>query len=62
MVTIESPSGTKLYQKRYAAAFTMSEVFLEGTIVGANDAALIVKVSASTSNSEANLQAFKIRN
>lgn len=59
LVTIESPSGTILYKKRFAAAFTLSESFAPGTIAGAAGAALLVKVSASTSNSEANLQTFE---
>ncbi len=58
LVTIESPSGTPLFSKRYAAAFTMSEAFPPGTIVGSLSGAMLVKVSASTSNSEANIQGF----
>lgn len=61
LVTIESPSGTVLWRKRFAAAFTFSDAFLEGTIVGANDAAVVFKISASTSNCEVNGQAFKIK-
>lgn len=62
IVTIESPSATVLWRKRFAAAFTMSEAFPIGEIVGAADAAMLVKVSASTSNSEANIQGFEINN
>lgn len=61
VVTIESPSGTKLFQKRFAAAFTMSETFPPGVIVGPADADILVKVSASTSNSEANLQGYQAK-
>ena len=57
VVTIESPANTVLWRKRYAAAFTMSETFRPSDIVGAVSAALLLKVSASTSNSEANMQA-----
>lgn len=60
VVTVESPASTVLYQKRFAAAFTLSETFAPGTIVGAMGAAVLVKVSASTSNSEANIQGATI--
>ena len=55
LVTIESPASTVLYRKRFAAAFNMFEVFYVG-LKGAVDQAVVVKVSASTSNSEANAQ------
>ncbi len=58
VVTIESPAATILWTKRYAAAFTMSEAFPPGAIVGALSQALLVKVSASTAASEANIQGF----
>jgi len=61
LVTIESPSSTVLWRKRFAAAFTMSETFGPGHIVGAADQAILVKISASTSNSEANIQGYKIK-
>lgn len=56
LVTIESPSSTVLYRKRFAAAFNFSERFDPGLIVGPTNAAVIVKISASTSNCEANIQ------
>lgn len=56
LVTIESPSGTVLYRKRFAAAFNYSETFPLGTIVGAGGAAMLVTISAGTTNTEANLQ------
>lgn len=59
MVTVESPSGTVLYRKRYAAAFTMSESFAP-PIEGAAGQSAIVKVSASTTNSEANIQGYDV--
>ncbi len=62
LVTIESPSGTILYKKRFAGAFTMSERFVPGDILGASGAAILVKVSASTSNSEANIQGSTLSN
>ena len=61
LVTVESPSGTVVWRKRYSAAFTMSETFAPGTIVGAVSEAMLVKVSAATSNSEANIQTLTIK-
>ena len=58
LVTVESPSGTVLWRKRFAAAFSVSEAWGLGSIVGAVGAALLVKVSASTTNSEANIQSI----
>lgn len=59
VVTIESPAATILYRKRFAAAFTMSETFVPGSLNGAAGQAILVKVSASTANSEANIQGFR---
>lgn len=59
IVTIESPASTVLWRKRFAAAFNVSERFEPGTLNGAAGAAVLVKVSASTSNSEANIQGFR---
>jgi hypothetical protein len=56
-VTIESPASTILWRKRFAAAFTHSEGFAT-PIVGADGQNILVKVSASTSNSEANIQGY----
>jgi hypothetical protein len=60
LVTIESPAGTILYKKRFAAAFTLSERFDVGDLMGASGGDLLVKISASTSNCEANIQAAPI--
>lgn len=60
IVTIESPASTVLWRKRFAAAFTLSESFAPGTIVGATAQAMIVKVSASTAASEGNIQGFTV--
>jgi hypothetical protein len=60
IVTIESPAATILYRKRFAAAFVLSEAFSPGAIKGAAGQALLVKISASTSNCEANIQAAEI--
>lgn len=56
LVTIESPSGTVLWRQRFPAAFALVEEFPPGFINGAANAAMLVKVSASASNSEANIQ------
>lgn len=56
LVTIESPASTVLWQKRFAAAFTLSERFDPGTVVGGSGSALLVKISASTSHCEANIE------
>jgi hypothetical protein len=61
VVTIESPSGTVLWQKRFAAAFSFSESFHYGEIesslgvAGDDTTDVLVKVSASTTHSEANI-------
>ena len=60
LVTIESPSATVIWRKRYSAAFVMSEIFPPGTVVGAVSQAILIKVSAGTSNSEANFQGFSV--
>lgn len=60
VVTIESPASTVLWQKRFSGAFTMSESFVPGSIVGAAASALLVKVSDGTANSEANIQALEL--
>lgn len=58
IVTIESPASTILWRKRFAAAFNISEHFTHPAIAGAKGSALLVKVSASTTNSEANIFGF----
>jgi hypothetical protein len=57
VVTVESPASTVLYRKRFAAAFTISERF-DMPLKGAVGQDLLVKVSASTSNSEAGGQGY----
>jgi uncharacterized protein YhbP (UPF0306 family) len=61
VVTIESPAATILWRKRFAAAFQESEVFELGTIMAGSGAAILVKISASTSNCEANIQGISIQ-
>ena len=58
LVTVESPSGTVLWKKRLSAAGSGSENFGFSPLAGAAGQAILVKVSASTSNSEANIQGF----
>jgi len=60
LVTIESPASTVLWQKRYSAAHAASEAFPPGVISAAVGQAVLVKTSASTSNTEANIQAFTV--
>lgn len=60
LVTIESPASTVLWSKRFSAAFTASEAFPPGVINGAAGQAVLVKISAGTTNSEANIQALLV--
>ena len=59
LVTIESPAGTVLWRKRFAAAFTHSEGFAT-PIKGAQSQNALVKISASTANCEANIQGYDV--
>lgn len=62
IVTIESPAATILWRKRFAGAFTMSEAFAPGTLQsGTVGAAMLVKISASTTACEANIQTHAIQ-
>lgn len=58
VVTIESPASTVLWRKRFAAAFNVAQPNLE--IRGAVGQDLLVKISASTANSEANFQGYSV--
>jgi hypothetical protein len=60
LITIESPAGTVLYRKRKAAAFDFSDRFDAGDLIGASGADLLVKISASTANCEAQIEAAAI--
>lgn len=60
VVTIESPASTILYRKRFAAAFTLSERWDKEELMAAAGQAVLVKISASTSNSEANIQGARV--
>ena len=59
VVTVESPSGTVLFRKRFAGAFTHNETF-PVPLRGAAEAAVLVKISASTLNCEANIQGYTV--
>jgi hypothetical protein len=56
-VTIESPAGTVIYKKRFAAAFNMSEGFATPK-KGATGQNILVKISASTAACEANIDGY----
>jgi hypothetical protein len=56
LVTIESPAGSVLWRKRFTGVFNMAETFAPGTLGGLDSEAMLVKISASTTNSEANLE------
>lgn len=60
VVSIESPAGTFLWRKRFAAAFNHSEAFPPGTVIGPLGQDILVKVSAATANAEANMQGFDL--
>ena len=60
LVTIESPASTVLWKKRFAAAFNHSETFDPGLYEAGDNAAVLVKISASTSNCEANIAGYTI--
>lgn len=60
VVTIESPSGTVLWRKRFAAAFNMSEEWDIDELKGAPGQAILVKISASTANCEANMTGYRL--
>ena len=58
LVTIESPASTVLYSKRFAAAFAFSENF-QTPKVGTEANNVLVKISASTANCEANIDGWE---
>ena len=57
IVTIESPAATVKWRKRFAGAFNFSERF-DTPIEGTAGEAILAKISASTSNCEANMQGY----
>jgi hypothetical protein len=57
LVTVESPAGTVLWRKRFAAAFASGEKFTT-PIQGADSQLVQVKISGSTANCEANIGGF----
>lgn len=60
LVTIEAPTGSVVWRKRFAAAFSFSENFAFGEIEGVVASTVSVKISASTSNSEANIAGVEV--
>lgn len=61
LVTIESPAATVIYRKRLAGTGgNFSEVFEPGVLQGGISQAVLVKISASTANCEANIQGFQV--
>lgn len=60
VVTLEFPTGSVVWRKRFAAAFTFSENFAYGEYEGTSAATASLKISASTSNSEANIAGLDI--
>lgn len=60
VVTLETPTGTVVWQKRFAAAFTFSENFHYGEYESTMNSTVTLKISASTSHCEANLGAIQI--
>lgn len=60
LVTLESPASTILWRKRFAGAFTFSETLPLGCFEGVDNSAMLVKISASTANCEANIAGFTI--
>lgn len=60
LVTIESPAGTVVWRKRFAAAFNTSAYFEPGCIKGIPGDLIQVKISASTTNCEASINWIKI--
>lgn len=59
-VTVESPSGTVLWKKHYAAAYSENVEFEPGSLRGAVGQAVLLKISASTAFCNANIQGFRI--
>lgn len=55
LVTLEIPTGTVVWRKRFAAAFTFTENFHYGEYEGVAAGTASVKISASTTNCEANI-------
>ncbi len=58
LVTVESPSNTVLWKQRYNAAFTFFLNFPPGILRGLEDNGVLIKISASTSNVEANIGGY----
>lgn len=58
VVTLESPAGTILWRQRFTGAFSFST---PGVVIpGAAGQNVLLKISASTSNCEANLSGYDV--
>lgn len=60
LVTLEVPTGTVKWRKRFAGAFVLSESFAFGEYEGASAGTVSLKISASTTNCEANLAGVEV--
>jgi hypothetical protein len=58
LVTVESPASTVIWRKRFAAAFNAQKEWPDGLVAAAGQAVL-VKISASTANCEANISGVR---
>lgn len=59
LVTVESPASTVLWRIRFAAAFTLNRTF-DTPIIGADGQAILIKVSAGTTNTEATIAGYSV--
>ncbi len=58
VLTIESPANTVIWNQRFNAAFTFFYNFPPGCVRGGYGQGVLVKLSASTSNCEANIGGY----
>lgn len=60
LVSIQSPSGTTIWRMRFTGAFTWTQPFAPATLRGDLSAAVLLVISASGANCEANIQAVSL--
>jgi hypothetical protein len=58
VLTVESPAATVIWTQRFNAAFSFFYNFPPGVLRGADSQGVLVKISASTSHSEANIGGY----
>ncbi len=58
VLTVESPANTVIWTQRFNAAFTFFYNFPPGCLRGGYGQGVLVKLSASTSHSEANIGGY----